>query len=55
MKPTPPPASPQAIRKGCTCCPDRNHDGKGEEVNGVPVFTYSADCVIHRNETLYDY
>jgi hypothetical protein len=32
--PTHNPGSIEAIKAGCTCCPDKNHAGAGAPING---------------------
>lgn len=48
------PGSPDAVRDGCTCSPERNHHGAGEPINdGANVRTHIArGCQLHSSFSL---
>jgi hypothetical protein len=42
------PASPLAIKHGCTCDPDKNRNGKGQtEPDGTVQFYPRYNCPVH--------
>ncbi len=47
------PASPEAVKQGCTCDPETNHNGAGEPINGGANhrWTIRLYCPVHSEFT----